>query len=173
MPVAAATTYEHGGPVVIAFKNRGRWSLRAVLGQALATAVDHAVGSGPATLVPVPGDPRRVRRRGLDHVQVLAREAARRRWRTGRPTTVAAVLRSGAGADQVGLSRADRIVNRRGSTRVVAGQRLRSATAEGAAIVLVDDVWTTGTTAMDAVAALSASGVTPTGVAVVAVTRLG
>jgi ComF family protein len=89
------------------------------------------------TLVPVPLPPGRLRRRGFNQAVVLARWAGRR-WRL--PVTTDGIERL-PGPPQVGLSRAARQTNVRGRFRVTRPERFA-----GKAILLVDDVYTTGAT---------------------------
>jgi predicted amidophosphoribosyltransferase len=169
-PVTAATVY--AGPVreaLVAFKDHGRWSLRAALGSALAAAVARLLvdlPQGAVTLVPVAGSPGSVRSRDGDHVRELADAAAGLLRGAGldarvRPALVPVRRRD----DQVGLGRAARAANLRGAMRARPGaQRLT-------AVVLVDDLVTTGSTLAEAARALRSGGCRPVGAAVVAATR--
>jgi predicted amidophosphoribosyltransferase len=171
-PVSARAVY--AGPLreaLVAYKDHGRWSLRPMLGSALAVAVALLLADAddPARvcLVPVAGSPGSVRSRDGDHVRELAATAARVLSRTGVRARVLPVLRPvRRREDQVGLGRAARAANLRGSL-----------TATGAAaglvdVVLVDDLATTGSTLTEAARALHAVGCRPRGAAVVAATRL-
>ncbi|HSN07009.1 MAG TPA: phosphoribosyltransferase family protein [Candidatus Angelobacter sp.] len=169
--VVARSVY--AGPLreaLVAFKDHGRWSLRAPLGSALAVAVAALLADAdePArvTLVPVAGSPGSVRARDGDHVRELAVAASRQLRRAGVDVRVAEVLRPGRRRrDQVGLGRAARAANLRGSMRV-------STIAAGLAhVVVVDDLVTTGATLAEACRALGSAGVSPLGAAVVAATR--
>jgi hypothetical protein len=84
--------------------------------------------------VPVPAHPRRNRRHGFNQAAALARAISRA---AGLPV-VDLLRREGASAPQVGLERRARLANARGSVRVVA--------QVPPAVVLVDDVYTTGAT---------------------------
>ena len=95
-------------------------------------------------LVPAPGAPERVRLRGFDHADVLARRLA---VRTGLP--VRAILVRGGGGRQLGAGRAQRL---RRDLRISARRPLA-----GRAIV-VDDVCTTGATLATAAAVLRSAG---------------
>jgi len=169
-PVTAASVY--AGPVreaLVAFKDHGRWSLRAALGSALATAVARLLVDLPqdaVTLVPVAGSPGSVRSRDGDHVRELAEAAAGVLRRAGldaraRPALVPVRRRD----DQVGLGRAARAANLRGAMRP------RPDVDRLTAVVLVDDLVTTGSTLAEAARALRSGGCRPVGAAVVAATR--
>jgi predicted amidophosphoribosyltransferase len=169
--VTAASVY--AGPVreaLVAFKDHGRWSLRAALGSALATAVARLLVDLPpqdaVTLVPVAGSPGSVRSRDGDHVRELAEAAAGVLRRAGldaraRPALVPVRRRD----DQVGLGRDARAANLRGAMRP------RPDADRLTAVVLVDDLVTTGSTLAEAARALRSGGCRPVGAAVVAATR--
>jgi predicted amidophosphoribosyltransferase len=171
-PVWAVAAYD--GPVreaVVAFKDHGRWALRAALGGALATALAGACAGAPdpsyVVLVPAPGSPGSTRGRDGDHVVELCRVAARRLRSSGVRVTIAPVL---VGVrrrrDQVGLGRAARAENLRASIAPTTRARgLRQ-------VVLVDDVVTSGATLAEAARALRTVGVHPLAAAVVAATRV-
>ena len=169
--VAARAAY--AGPLreaLVAFKDHGRWSLRAPLGSGLAVAVAALLvdAEHPAyvTLVPVAASPGAVRSRDGDHVHELAVAASRVLREAGVETRVVHALRSGRRRlDQVGLGRAERADNLRGAMHP-------TADAVGlAGVVLVDDLVTTGATLGEAARALRSVGVHPLGAAVVAATR--
>ncbi len=169
--VVARSAYD--GPLreaLVAFKDHGRWSLRAPLGSALAAAVAALLVDADdpthVTLVPVAGSPGSVRARDGDHVHELAGTAARVLRGHGVDTRVARVLLPGRRRhDQVGLGRAARAANLRGSMRV------STAAAALTGVVLVDDLVTTGATLAEAARALRTTGVAALGAAVVAATR--
>jgi len=169
--VTARSAY--AGPLreaLVAFKDHGRWSLRAPLGSALAIAVSallvDAADPSCVTLVPVAGSPGSVRARDGDHVRELATVAARVLRARGVDVRLAGVLRPGRRRlDQVGLGRAARADNLRGSMLAT------TAAAGLVGVVLVDDLVTTGSTLAEATRALGRAGAAPIGAAVVAATR--
>jgi predicted amidophosphoribosyltransferase len=183
--------------LVVAWKDRGRHDLGGLLADALARAIlallaslrtdDQAQGrsvivghllSGGAVpragrsvlLVPVPSSRRARAERGADVVRRLALRAARRARSTGACVQVLPALSLGRSvADQAGLGRAARAGNVAGAMRIRAGaQRVIG----GRPCVVVDDVVTTGATALEAVRALGAAGALPVGVAVPCATPL-
>jgi len=163
-PATAAASYD--GVVraaLLAHKEHGRLALTAPLGRALAAAVAALdLVPGPLLLVPVPSAPREVRRRGHDHARRLAAAAATSLRSAGldaRPVPVLAHRRRVA--DQAGLDTAGRQANLRGALRV-------RRPVEGLAVVVVDDVVTTGATVTEAARALSAAGAQVRGAATVA-----
>ncbi|MGW6690961.1 ComF family protein [Streptomyces sp. NPDC054961] len=165
--VHAAAAYEEAvRAVVLAHKERGALPLAGVLGGALAAAVRAGAearggvggeGEGEVVLVPVPSARRRIRARGHDPARRIALAASASLRRAGVPARVAPVLRlRRAVADQAGLGAPERRENlagaleaRHGAGRVMAG---------AAAIVLVDDVMTTGSTLAEAARALRGAG---------------
>ena len=106
--------------------------------------------AGAAVLVPVPLHPRRRRARGFNQSELLARELGRR---AGIAVAAAALVRRQDTPPQTGLSAAARRANVRGAFAV----RHRSQVS-GRAVVLVDDVLTTGATAAACAQALRAAG---------------
>jgi ComF family protein len=106
--------------------------------------------AGAAALVPVPLHPRRKRKRGFNQSELLAQELG---GRTGIRTAAGALVRRNDTPPQTGLSAAARRANVRGAFAV----RHVSQIA-GRAVVLVDDVFTTGATASACARALLAAG---------------
>ncbi|MFF3678980.1 ComF family protein [Streptomyces sp. NPDC002120] len=164
LPVVRAAAVYDGGvrALLLAHKERGALPLAGVLGEALAGAVlaGGPVRAGPAAaevaLVPVPSARRQVRARGHDPARRIALAAAGRLRRAGVPACVAPVLRlRRAVADQAGLGARQRRENLAGALAVCRdGARL----TDGAEIVLVDDLITTGATLAEAARAVRAAG---------------
>ncbi|MFJ4774742.1 ComF family protein [Streptomyces sp. NPDC088762] len=162
--------------VLLAHKERGALPLAGALGAALAGAVrgslaEAGAGEREVALVPVPSAPRQVRARGHDPARRIALAAAGQLRRAGVAARVAPVLRlRRAVADQAGLGAGQRRENLAGALGVCRdGARL----VEGAVIVLVDDVITTGATLAEAARAVRAAnpGQGTLRAAVVAATR--
>ncbi|KAF2991352.1 Bifunctional protein PyrR [Methylocystis sp. MJC1] len=120
----------------------GRWMARA--GADLLADAD--------LLVPIPLHRLRLAARRFNQSAELARAISRE---CGASVETQALLRVKATAPQVGLSRAQRAVNLSGAFRV---DPERAVLIEGAKIVLVDDVLTTGATANAAARALIKAG---------------
>jgi predicted amidophosphoribosyltransferase len=124
---------------VLAYKERGRRDLAGPLAALLAPALAQAAGSAQAWLVPAPSRPAAARARGGDHVLRLCRRLAR----ADAGLRVAPALRLGRRArDSVGLDAAARVANLSGRLRVDA----RELPPAHAAVIIVDDVVTTGAT---------------------------
>jgi predicted amidophosphoribosyltransferase len=153
---------------VVAHKERGARVLTGALAGALAASAAAAAGcAGPLALVPAPSRTAAVRARGEDPTLRLARAAAVRLRRSGRPARVVPLLRMARSArDQAGLSAGERAVNLAGAVRV--GRVPAGLSAYR--IVLVDDVVTTGATLAECARSLHAAGLTVRAAAVVAAT---
>jgi predicted amidophosphoribosyltransferase len=158
-PTVAAGVYD--GPVrpaVLAFKERGRAELARPLGTALALAVAAVVAAVPGPppsgvlLVPVPSSAAALRTRGRDHVRELAVRAVRELRAAGLPAAQGRFLRRrGRVRDSAGLSAGQRRDNLAGTFLLASG-----AGAVDAALVLVDDVVTSGATLTEAGSVLDA-----------------
>jgi len=167
VPVVAAGAYEDAlRRAVLAYKERGRRDLARPLGELLADAVAAVVGAArppPAAglaLIPVPSSRSARAARGGDHLEPLARRAARRCELRLEPAALSLVRTP---ADSAGLAIAERAANLDGAMR--AGPPL-----PGSAALVVDDVVTTGATLREAIRALRAAGWAVFGAATVAVT---
>lgn len=171
-PVHALAAYLDPVPeIIIAQKEHGRLDLARPLGQELARAAEAAAaGADPLWLVPVPSTRAATLRRGQDPMLRMARVAARRLRESGRTAAVLpALTHRRKVADQAGLGRRARAENLAGALAV----RGASARLLGErAVVLLDDVVTSGATLAEAARALSAAGSTPVGAAVLAASRL-
>lgn len=164
-PTWAAAPYE--GPLrhaLSAYKDDARRDLGQPLAQALARSVRVALAelgdrgrgmAGPVLLIPVPSTAQARRRRGDAPMDALA-DAATRLATAGRP---AAAIVGEAGAlavrrrlaDQSGLSSTARAAN-------LAGAFAATHRVAGHAVIVVDDVVTTGATLAEAARALRAAG---------------
>ena len=129
----------YGGParqVVLALKH-GR---RLHLARLMARAMLRVAGPLPddAVIVPVPAHRWRLWQRGFDQAAVIARQVARQ---SGRILLVDALVRRKPTVSTRGLTRKQRMANVAG-----AFQAVRKADVRGRAVVLIDDVMTTGAT---------------------------
>jgi ComF family protein len=106
--------------------------------------------SGVPRVVPVPTSPKRRRARGYDQARVLAEVVARRRGLQ----VVNALVRP-EGGTQVRLGPEDRARNVKEAFRIRESVRSR---IRGREVILVDDVLTTGATAISAARVLEAGG---------------
>lgn len=116
-------------------------------------------------ILPVPMHLRRVRRRGYNQAVLLARFAGRM---CSRPVVVDALRRARFTRPQTRLSREERLRNVRGAFVVA-----RPEAVAGKAVVLLDDVFTTGTTLSECADALKDAGAAWVGAVTVARVALG
>jgi predicted amidophosphoribosyltransferase len=155
---------------LLAHKEQGRLSLARPLGRAVAVScfavlATWAHQAEQVCLVPVPSTGGRVRERGHDPLLRVARECRRAMRAAGVTASVEPVLRIVRPLqDQAGLSAPQRHANLAGAFEVGRSRPLRGA------VVVVDDIVTTGATAAEACRALRAGGASVVGVAVVAAT---
>lgn len=148
LPVWAPFAYEGAARALVrALKFHGAERVAATMGAQIAATASAGLLSG-LTLVPVPLDPRRLRRRGYNQAELLARAVAARRG-----CAVADCLeRVGSRGTQVGRGRAERLRALDGAVQV------RPGTAVPRGALLVDDVMTTGATLAACAAVLRAAG---------------
>ena len=117
------------------------------------SAIPRELLSGRYLITPIPTTRRRARTRGYNQARLLAEAVA---GRVDMPLVDALERRQG-GPTQVGLHPAQRRANVRRAFTVRAEAR---AKLEGARVLLVDDVLTTGSTAMEAARPLVQAGAT-------------
>ena len=144
---AVAAWAYRGGPrsLVLALKLRHQRGAAGPLTERM-VAVARRRGLDGDAVCWVPARPRDIASRGFDHAEVLARGVAAR---LGLPLR-RLLERHGIQPDQAGLDRAERLKNLEGA--------FRTTGAAPRAVILVDDLWTTGATACAAAASLQASG---------------
>ena len=128
-----------------------RLELTEAMGAWMARAGDEIL-TGADLLVPVPLHGRRLARRRFNQSAVLARAVSAR---CGVPVDVESLARDKATPPQVGLTRTQRALNVQGAFRVPPEHR---PPVEGRAIVLIDDVLTSGATINAASRALLRGG---------------
>jgi ComF family protein len=145
----------HSGPLKQAIHQLKYGDLRALaapLGELMSRAwiKDPSFSPKIDTIVPVPLHPTRQRERGYNQAALLARELG---IRLRLPVVEGALNRTRATVPQVGLDARQREDNVRGAFLCIADS------LSGKAVLLVDDVCTTGSTLEAACAALKDSGV--------------
>ncbi|WP_328858564.1 ComF family protein [Williamsia herbipolensis] len=167
-PVSTWAVGRYVGPcrgAVLALKEHGRGDLVPILGAAVArdlvrlavwSELPHTTGS--LILVPAPTRWWAARRRGGDPVTAIARAAADL---LGPRVAVVGALRTSMWAqDSAGLSARDRVDNLAHAISLTARRAsLARLRAPDTAVVLLDDVLTTGATATESLRVLAAAGV--------------
>jgi len=139
----------------------------SVLGRMLAEAISHlepVLGEEHAVIIPVPLHITKLRQRGFNQSELIARAALKlspRRERYSLATTV--LQRQRETQSQIGLSRHQRRENMRGAFAVKQAGKIKDKPN-----LLVDDVFTTGTTASECARVLLRAGASKVYVATVA-----
>ncbi|MGN3973094.1 double zinc ribbon domain-containing protein [Tsuneonella sp. SYSU-LHT278] len=150
--IAAGTLYGEGSrKLVLAFKHGRRIALAPMLARLIAARLPRLEGDW--IVVPVPLHRWRLWARGYNQAALLAREIARL---TGAHIAVDALVRTKRTPALGGLGRKARERTLSGAIEV-AGRRKR--TIDGAQVILVDDVLTSGATSNACVRALKRAGV--------------
>jgi ComF family protein len=153
---AVRSAYLHQEPLrqlVHALKYGGWWSLAAPLAARMAALpLPLEVEEEARLVIPVPAAPARRRERGYNQAELLAAELARIRGWSLAPHLL---QRARADGSQTALHPSERRANVAGAFRVSAAG---AADLAGEHVVLVDDVWTTGATALACGGTLLASG---------------
>ena len=137
--------------LIHSFKFHDTHNARRLFGRWLAEAGREILDEADV-LVPVPLSPWRLLTRRFNQAQILAAETGRR---ANKPVKPFALVRSRSTPHQVGLTRAQRQRNVASVFRVPQSEM---ADVSGKAIVLIDDVITTGATASAAATALKRGG---------------
>lgn len=160
---------------LLEYKERGRLCLRRELASCLSVSVLAAIrlnmpaekgNQPPLLLVPVPSAKATRKARGHHPVRAMARTACTQLWAAGLDVRTSDVLRqTRTVADQSGLDVGARYANLAGALGVA-----QSFSGRGQRVIVVDDIVTTGATALEAARALTAAGATVCAVACVAAT---
>jgi ComF family protein len=126
-----------------------------VLGRMLAEAVGDLApefGSDAPLVVPVPLHATKLRQRGFNQAELIARAMVRSQPAGSRLRVAPELLvRKRATDSQVGYTRQQRLANLRGAFAA-------SAEVKGKSVLLLDDVFTTGTTAAECTRVLRRAG---------------
>jgi ComF family protein len=152
--------------LVTAYKDDGRRDLRPVLAELLAQSMTVAGSGRPVVVIPMPSSRSAVRRRGDDPVGDLVVAAAARV--PGSPPVLALLRPRRRLADQSTLGHRERAANLAGAYAVRSDG---AADINGRAVVLVDDVVTTGATLAEAARVVRRKGGLVVGAATLAATQ--
>lgn len=169
-PIIVASTYDGSAQrAIIAHKEHGVLGLTPVLGSMLAVSIA-VLGEGPFVIVAIPPHADAIRRRGIDTLGAIADRAAGELRAAGWSAQVIPVLRRQAdGGRHVGRSAHERRSAVHAAFAV--DERMLRRITQGVALIVVDDVVTTGATVWEAVHTLRASGLVVEGIAAVAGTE--
>ena len=149
-----------------AYKDDNRRDLRPVLAELLAQSMTVAASGRPVVVVPMPSSRAAVRRRGDDPISELVAAAAAQV--PGSPPVLSVLRPLRRLADQSTLGHGERAANLAGAYAVRSGG---SAELQGRAVLLVDDVVTTGATLAEAARVVRAKGELIVGAATLAATQ--
>jgi ComF family protein len=139
----------------------------SVLGRMLAEAIaklSNELPAYPVTLIPVPLHRTKLRQRGFNQAELIARAAMKTSFPKERLRLCAgALVRKRETTSQIGLTSHQRRLNLRGAFAVADPEAVK-----GCEVVLVDDVYTTGATASECARVLQRAGASKVWVATVA-----
>ena len=150
----AAYAYTYRGPaggMVRNLKYGSAWVLAEAMGADVARAVEQLRIEELTFVTAVPMHPKRLRMRGRNHAEVLARSAAARLGAEYREL----LCRTRNAPQQARLSTRERRINLKDAFAVPPECR---ELVNGASILLIDDVCTTGSTAKSCARALRSAG---------------
>jgi ComF family protein len=154
---AVRSAYLLSGParnLAHALKYRGWYAVAELMADRMAMlSLPEDVLEEADVVVPVPTSRSRLRERGYNQAEMLARALAERTGRRCEPERLSRVHAAGT---QTALHPSERRANVAGAFTAVAADA--GPTSIGDHVLLVDDVWTTGATAVACAQALLASG---------------
>jgi ComF family protein len=104
-------------------------------------------------MVPVPLHPRKLKQRGFNQAELIAQEAVKLAPDLQLEVAGGVMIRCRETASQIGLSRRQRRENMRGAFEIVRPETIAART-----VLLVDDVFTTGTTVSECARVLRRAG---------------
>lgn len=134
-----------------------------VLGSMLARAISKLSLQGAIVIIPVPLHRSKKRQRGFNQSELILRAALKKLPELDATLAANVLERSRATVSQIGLTRPQRKENLRGAFRVT-----HPSTVKGAIVLIVDDVFTTGTTISECARVLRRAGAEHVWVATVA-----
>lgn len=162
---------EYGGVMkraIAAMKYNNHPELGQPLGRALAEAWLESVPyrrSGKLTVVPIPLHPKKLEERGFNQAELIAKSFCDL---TGYPMEAGGIERTRQTQALFGLSREER--SREISGALSVGKAFSRRSPRGA-VLLIDDIYTTGSTCREAASVLRQQGISTYGVAAIATTK--
>lgn len=148
--VSAIEHRGHARSIVVGYKDAGERRLAGIIARMLADAMPLSWLQADSAITYVPADRKSRRRRGFDHMELVAHELADI---AGMPCVLP--IEKLVVADQRGLGRTERFENMSHAVRPAPGMLGRVPDR----VVLIDDVYTTGATLFAATDALKEAGV--------------
>lgn len=164
-PIVSSLPYgEETGRLMMLAKERGLVSAQKFFASALAISINHFKINYPISIVPIPSQRKSIRRRGFDSMREIAKLILCEPYLKAEVEILEALEFTRPVSDQSSLSEEGRYQNLAGALRV------RNA-INSRAVIVIDDVVTTGSTLREAIRALKERNLTVIGAATACATQ--